>query len=168
MCTPSASCCAFLHFSVQFGIDQSDKVSFKFRVFRNERVDRIEPARAEPLCRRHQAQVKLQLALRLLLLVSLQLYHLPLLLLFQAVVLLASSLDSSPDMPGVLLCYRTLRYCTVRLNFFFIFCLVFLCNICVKSIKNLLQNSTIQPRRIPWREEPGRLQSMESQRVGHD
>ena len=28
--------------------------------------------------------------------------------------------------------------------------------------------SSIVPRKIPWAEEPGRLQSMESQRVGHD
>ena len=46
MCTPSTSCCAFLHFSVQFGIDQSDKVPFKFRVFRNERVDRTESSKS--------------------------------------------------------------------------------------------------------------------------
>ena len=34
--------------------------------------------------------------------------------------------------------------------------------------KGVATHSSIFPWRIPWREEPGRLQSMELQRVGHD
>ena len=34
--------------------------------------------------------------------------------------------------------------------------------------KEMATYSTILARRIPWREEPGGLQSMGSQRVGHD
>ena len=34
--------------------------------------------------------------------------------------------------------------------------------------KEMATHSTTLARRIPWREEPGRLQSMGSQRVGHD
>ena len=34
--------------------------------------------------------------------------------------------------------------------------------------KEMATHSTILAWRIPWREEPGRLQSMGSQRVGHD
>ena len=34
--------------------------------------------------------------------------------------------------------------------------------------KEMPTHSSILARRIPWREEPGRLQSMGSQRVGHD
>ena len=34
--------------------------------------------------------------------------------------------------------------------------------------KVMATHSSILARRIPWTEEPGRLQSMESQRVGHD
>ena len=34
--------------------------------------------------------------------------------------------------------------------------------------KEMAIHSSILARRIPWREEPGRLQSMGSQRVGHD
>ena len=34
--------------------------------------------------------------------------------------------------------------------------------------KGLATHSSILPWRIPWIEEPGRLQSMGSQRVGHD
>ena len=34
--------------------------------------------------------------------------------------------------------------------------------------KGMATNSSILAWRIPWREEPGRQQSMGSQRVGHD
>ena len=34
--------------------------------------------------------------------------------------------------------------------------------------KEMATHSSILAWRIPWREEPSRLQSMESQRVGHD
>ena len=34
--------------------------------------------------------------------------------------------------------------------------------------KGTATHSSILTWRIPWTEEPGRLQSMESQRVGHD
>ena len=34
--------------------------------------------------------------------------------------------------------------------------------------KGLATHSSILAWRIPWTEEPGELQSMESQRVGHD
>ena len=34
--------------------------------------------------------------------------------------------------------------------------------------KEMVTHSSILAWRIPWREEPGRLQSMGSQRVGHD
>ena len=34
--------------------------------------------------------------------------------------------------------------------------------------KELATHSSILAWRIPWTEEPGRLQSMESQRAGHD
>ena len=34
--------------------------------------------------------------------------------------------------------------------------------------KEMAMHSSILARRIPWTEEPGRLPSMESQRVGHD
>ena len=34
--------------------------------------------------------------------------------------------------------------------------------------KELATHSSILARRIPWTEEPGGLQSMELQRVGHD
>ena len=34
--------------------------------------------------------------------------------------------------------------------------------------KEVATHSSILAWRIPWREEPGRLQSMGSQRVGHD
>ena len=34
--------------------------------------------------------------------------------------------------------------------------------------KEMATNSSILARKIPWLEEPGRLQSMELQRVGHD
>ena len=34
--------------------------------------------------------------------------------------------------------------------------------------KEMAIHSSILARRIPWREEPGRLQSMGSRRVGHD
>jgi len=36
------------------------------------------------------------------------------------------------------------------------------------SLEGMATHSSILARRIPWTEEPGRLQSMESQRVGHD
>ena len=46
---------------------------------------------------------------------------------------------------------------------------------CVRSLawedpleKEMATDSSILAWRIPWREEPGGLQSMESQRVGHD
>ena len=34
--------------------------------------------------------------------------------------------------------------------------------------KEMATHSSILAWKIPWTEEPGRLQSMESQRVGHD
>ena len=34
--------------------------------------------------------------------------------------------------------------------------------------KGMVTHSSTLAWRIPWTEEPGRLQSMESQRVGHD
>ena len=34
--------------------------------------------------------------------------------------------------------------------------------------KEMATHSSILARKIPWTEEPGRLQSMGSQRVGHD
>ena len=34
--------------------------------------------------------------------------------------------------------------------------------------KEMATHSSILAWRIPWREEPSRLQSMDSQRVGHD
>ena len=34
--------------------------------------------------------------------------------------------------------------------------------------KKMATHSSILARKIPWTEEPGRLQSMGSQRVGHD
>ena len=34
--------------------------------------------------------------------------------------------------------------------------------------KEMATHSTILAWKIPWTEEPGRLQSMESQKVGHD
>ena len=34
--------------------------------------------------------------------------------------------------------------------------------------EEMATHSSILARKIPWREEPGRLQSLGSQRVGHD
>ena len=34
--------------------------------------------------------------------------------------------------------------------------------------KGMATHSSIHAQKIPWTEEPGRLQSMRSQRVGHD
>ena len=61
----------------------------------------------------------------------------------QSVTLLTCSLVASPWMPAVVLYYCTLQG-TVRLEMFIFLCL-FLCVICVESIINLLQYSTIQP-----------------------
>ena len=62
----------------------------------SKRADRIEFRKeSEPAI-----SVKLQLALHLLLLMTLQLYHLPLFSLLQPVPLLACSLDASPCVPA--------------------------------------------------------------------
>uniref|UniRef100_A0A4W2GY56 Uncharacterized protein n=1 Tax=Bos indicus x Bos taurus TaxID=30522 RepID=A0A4W2GY56_BOBOX len=58
---------------------------------------------------------------RLLLLMPLQLYHLPPPLPLQSVTLHARSLDASPCCP-VLLCFS--RYCTFRLKMFYFFVFV--------------------------------------------
>ena len=39
---------------------------------------------------------------------------------------------------------------------------------CVKLEKEMATQSTILARRIPWTKDPGGLQSMGSQTVGHD
>ena len=84
-------------------------------------------------------QVALQLVLRLLLLMTLQLYHLPPPLPPPSVTLLACLLDASPWCQ--LLHYTTVLfevlYCEMKSVYFF------LCLICVESIINLLQDSTI-------------------------
>ena len=36
-----------------------------------------------------------------------------------------------------------------------------------RTPKGMAPSSNILPRKIPWREEPGGIQSMRSQRVGH-
>ena len=41
-------------------------------------------------------------------------------------------------------------------------------NICEAMEKEMATHSGILAWRIPWREEPGRLQSIGSQRVGHN
>ena len=50
-----------------------------------------------------------------------------------------------------------------------------MCEIWVRSLggedpleKEMATHSSILAWKIPWMEEPGRLQSIESQRVGHD
>ena len=89
----------------------------------------------------HQAWVKLQLVLRLLLLTILQLYHLP--PPFPPPVSNSSFLFTRCQ-PLYASCCTVLlyfsRYCIVRLKMFSLFFVfVFLCIICVKSTINLLQ-----------------------------
>ena len=43
-----------------------------------------------------------------------------------------------------------------------------ICNTVLFLEKEMATHSSILAWRIPWTEEPGRLQSMGSQRVGHD
>ena len=54
--------------------------------------------------------------------------------------------------------------------FYFIFLSIFNTQIFTITIlqKGVATHSSISAWRIPWTEEPGRLQSMGSQRVGHD
>ena len=96
--------------------------------------------RDQNLCHQHPVCVKLQLALCLLLLVVLQLYHLP--------PLLPPPVSNSSCLfiwcqPPYTSCWTVLlsRYCIVRLKMSSL-CL-FLCIICVKSIINLLQYCNI-------------------------
>ena len=95
--------------------------------------------RCERALHQWQAWVKLQLALRLLLLTIVQLYHLP--------PPLPPPVSNSSCLftwcqPLYASCCTLLlyfsRYCTARLKIFH-----FLCIFCVKSIINLLQSSTI-------------------------
>ena len=113
-----------------------------------KRVDRIESSKEPNLCHQCQAWVKLQLALRLLLLTILQLYHLPPLLpppVSNSSCLFTRCQPLYTSCCTVLLYFS--RYWTVRLKMFSLFFVFvcFLCIICVKSIINLLQYSTIQP-----------------------
>ena len=52
-----------------------------------------------------------------------------------------SERKSSGDVAGTTVLFKVL-YCKIK-NVFFIFCVCFLCIICVKSIINLLQYSTV-------------------------
>ena len=71
--------------------------------------------------------MRLQLALPLLLLTILQLYHLPPPLLLQSAALLACSLDASPCMPAVVLYYCTFQGTVCLIKMFSLFlCLFFL------------------------------------------
>ena len=86
---------------------------------------------------------KMQLAPRLLLLTILQLYIAHLLLLLQSVTLPACSLDASQCARNCALLLYFLRYHTVILKIFIFVFVFYICIICVKSIINLLQYSTI-------------------------
>ena len=96
--------------------------------------------RCERAFHQRPAWVKLQLALRLLLLTILQLYHLPPPLpppVSNSSCLFTRCQPLYASCCTVLLYFS--RYCTVRIkNVFFIFCVCFFCIICVKTIINLL------------------------------
>ena len=117
----------------------------KLWTFRDGNVHLV-PARNQNLCHPRQAWVKLQLALRLLLLTILQLYHLPPPL--PPPVSISSCLFTRCQ-PLCASCCTALLYfsrdCTVRLKMFswFFLCVCFWCIICMKSIINLLQYGTI-------------------------
>ena len=87
----------------------------------------------------HQAWVTVQLALRLLLLMTLQLYHLPPPV-PPPITLLTCSLNANSCVPAVVLYYYTFQGSQVK-HVFFIF-VGFLCIICVESIISLSQYST--------------------------
>ena len=112
----------------------------KLQTFKDVNMHLI-PARYQDLCHQHQAWVKLQLALHLLLLPIIQLYRL---------------LPPLPPLMGQR--YRILLKCR-RPRF----------HPWVRKIpwRREWQYSSILAWRIPWTEDPGGLQSMESQRVGH-
>ena len=112
--------------------------TFKLQTFKDANVHLV-PTRNQDLCHQCQLWVKLQLALRLLLLTILQLYHLPPASLLQSVTLRASPFDVSPCMGQEDLLET-----------------------------GLATHSSILAWRIPQTEEPGGLQSMGSQRVGQD
>ena len=103
----------------------------------------LNPARNQNLCHQRQVGVKLQLALRLMLLTILQLCHLPPPPHPRSVTLLACSLDASPYVPTVILYYCTFKvqYCKIKKCFLY-FCGFFYV-LFVKSIINLLWYSTI-------------------------
>ena len=102
----------------------------------------------------------------------------PVLSLVQSITLLACSLDASPYTKCYAVLLYFLRYCTIRLGF--------PAGSEVKASawnegdpgsipgwedpleKEMATHSSTLAWRIPWTEEPGRLQSMGSQRVGHD
>ena len=89
---------------------------------------KLNPARNQSLCQQCQAWVKLQLALCLLLLMILQLYHLPPPLPPSGNNLLACLLNASLSMPAVVLYFEGTT-CKIRNA---LFCCL-LCVICVKS-----------------------------------
>ena len=106
----------------------------------------LNPSRNQNLCHQRQAWVELQLALHLLLLMILQLYHLwplPPPRVSNTSCLFTRCQPLYASCCTVLLYFS--RYCTVRLKMFSLFFVFvcFLCIICVKIIINLLQYSTI-------------------------
>ena len=116
--------------------------TFKLWTFRDVNV-LLVLARSQNPWHQHQAWVKLQSALHLLLLTVLQLCHLPPALPPPVGNFLPVHLIPAP-VCQLLYCTAVLsRYWTVRLKMF-IFCLFFcVCVICVKSSINLLQYTTI-------------------------
>ena len=94
----------------------------------------LNPARNQNPCHQHQVWVTLQLALQLLVLMTLQLYHLP--PPFSPPISNSSCLFTWCQPLDASCCIVPLyfsRYCTVKLNIFSLF-LCFLCTIYVKSI----------------------------------
>ena len=108
------------------------------------KMQTLNHANALPHVHRHQVWVNWQLALHFLLLTILQLHHLSAPL--PPLVSNSSCLVTRCQPLCATCCTGLLyfsRYCTLRLKMF-TFCVWFLCAICVKSIINLLQYSTLQ------------------------
>ena len=110
--------------------------TFKLRTFKDAKVHLV-PARNQNLCHQRQKWVKWQLALHLLLLMILQLYHLP-------PPLPPPVSNSSCLFTWCQPLYAQLLYCTTvlfkvlycKIKKFSLFFVCFLCIICVKSITN--------------------------------
>ena len=112
--------------------------AFKLQTFKDANVH-VVPARNRNPCRQHQAWVTWQLALHLLLLTTLHLYHLPPPLpLLQSVTLLACSFHASACMPVLYFSRYFSRHCPVWLKMFSLFlclfCMYYLCEKYYKPI----------------------------------